>query len=100
MAYINGVFSYIREAPVDDGLCIGEFSDDLGVPVTTAVIEYFGDRAIDYGGNVRDVPIGVILDEFDGNHYGLASNAMITRKDAKNVLEICNLNKKATIVYG
>lgn len=84
---------YEANIPDAEDVYLGTFVDDIGDDVYSQVLGFAStlDYVDDFGGGVRDVLCGSVVEACEGSHIKLANAAKIKRADAKKVLEYCNV---------
>jgi hypothetical protein len=96
----DGVVSSIFEADIDDGVYLGEFSDEIGLEDVNTVIGGMKEMSVDFGGGVVDVSVSNVLESFEGRHIQMSRKFKFSQKKAKQILALCERESGSIIAYG
>lgn len=86
-------FISIYESSVVDGTFLGVYQEELGESVVRSIVNAMPEQAVDFGGGERDVTLEDVVEACSNSAHKLAKLAGITRNEAKEVLDICSMER-------
>jgi hypothetical protein len=68
---------------------LGLFVEEVGSVVLEKIVKAYTDRAVDFGGNEKDILVSNVVAACEGSATKLSRSAGITKKEAELALAFC-----------